>query len=254
MQDRQDILRELERLYKTRSGRVLAGWYALNDAWRVLEGNARAIKEIEQRINASRSAMLEINASSDVRDRVLLQVSRFLHNFLASAVTLDDQTLGHVKRFYRNTPLETDLNRLRAQSFSMEPYCAVVHTLRNIALHFALPEILYRFRIEPSPGGTINDPGTTENLTLLLNREHAQTLVRAAGNRKNPLHKQTLDYFGTLASDIALAELVDRYIDAMQKLTSWLRSEEVRFEGTEMERFTAKHNELVGRYNAGLAT
>ncbi len=199
--------------------------------------------------------MLEIMSDANVRERILVHLGRLLHNFLASAVALDDQTTDHVTRFYRRIPLHTEFDRRRAQVLDAEPLCSVIRSLRNVALHQRLPTTRVGIQVRGPTGGRVNDPGTTERMTFHLDVVYALALIRTRiRDRDNPVDLQAMEYLAGLGEDFLLTELVTRFSRAFSPLAEWLRETEKQYEGAEMQKFRDKYNELVSRYNAALGS
>ena len=241
---------KLEQLLKTQGGRLLGGWYALNDAWLVTEGNGQAIIDVERRINASPEALFEIMSNNESCERTLVHLGRLLHNFLASAVGLDEQTKGHVKRFYRSARLHDEFFTRHDQASQSEPLYAVVRALRNVALHYTLPTIRVKFDISGPPGGSVNDPGATEEATFHLDVMYALSLLRLAGNQRDLVHRQAIKHLEGMGEDLPLTPLTEGFLRMYRPLADWLRLKEHQVSGSEIEKFTESYNELVSRYNA----
>lgn len=243
--ERNELLDKLEQLLKTRGGRLLGGWYALNDAWLVAEGNAHAIEEVEKKINASHDALFEIMSDDDSRERVLLHFSRLLHNFLASAVGLDEQTKGHVRRFYRKDSLQNEFFTRHDQALKARPLYAVVKALRDVALHYALPSVRVNF--------AINVQGGSETAIFHLDVMYAIRLLQLAGKQKEQTHQQALRHLGGSGEELPLTSLTEGFLQMYGPLREWLREREHQVVGAEIDKFESEHNDLVSRYNATLS-
>ena len=133
-----------------------------------------------------------------------------------------------------------------------EPAYSVVHALRNVALHYSLPHIQVQFQVGGPAGGVINDPSTTAKLTFLLDVQNALELVRASGGRKSPTQRKAVEVLADWDDDIALTELLERFLVATLPVQRWLREAEMRAEGSTVDDFVSKYNDVTEEYNQAL--
>ena len=241
---REQLFEELKQLYQTRGGKLWGSWRALENAWFVLSRNRQAILESEEMVK-SRPDLIAAKSSN----AVLTEMMRYLHNFLASAVTVDDQVKGHVHRFYRrqNKSLLLNYQSHREQMFQREPVCALVRVLRNVSLHFALPEILVHHEVAGPLGEKINDPGTTTTIKFRLDCAHTHALIKAADRRRNRAYLDAIGFLKTLNDDIPLTDIAERYISAFETLHKWLSKVEHTIEGSAVDEYISKYNEIVAQ-------
>jgi len=245
---RQALLRELEKLLRARGGQLYASQRALDDIWSVVRGNADEIIRFEQLVNSSPEHRLNLNI--DTYSLVLTDLARRFHSFLAAAVTVDDYALKHVTSFYRGKQLSRDLQSRRMRLFADEPACSIIYALRNAALHYTLPELRLNFWVMGPPGGHINDPGRFEKVTLVLDGMHALVLIRAMGNKRNPIHQHALKFLSAAAKDIGVTKMLNEYMSAMKSLHHWLGRAEEEKEGTLIEEFASPYNRIVNDLNS----
>jgi hypothetical protein len=246
-------LSEIERLHKTRGGQLRGSWGSLEDAVFVLRGNANDIIAFEQRINESMEVMLGIvEEESRTRNSVLTDLARRLHNFLASAVSLEDQMKRNARTFYRGATIPSELKLQLDAAAESEPHYAVVRALRNGALHHSLPEIRMKFELRAPPGGSINDPDMTQNLTFELDVPYALALIRASGRDGDTMRDVAIDFLTTLDADLPLAELVRLYLEVALPVQDWLRLTEEIADGGIVDEFDEHYNALVDRYNRAI--
>jgi len=99
--------------------------------------------------------MLELGSQTGQLYRLLDEVSRRLHNFLASAKTLVDHSRVHVLTTHSGTQFEKDYKDEVASRFSQSSITKFVHCLRNYNLHYRIPLVNASTRLEP--GGQVTE-------------------------------------------------------------------------------------------------
>ncbi len=252
-QSRDTILAELDNLLDSRIGRLYGSQLALEDVWKVLEGNAKELNTIEARVNDSIQAILEIGSiRSSQREILLSDLQRRLHNFLASSVTFDDQTSAHIKRFYRRGNFKELGQRYiehRKSLFDKEAIRGLARVLRNVALHYSLPEILISNSITPLPGNSINDPGTEHRVTFLLDCEHAAILIKRSQISSSEEQIRALGCLEGYPDGLPISALTDNFVVVGSDIRDWLSKNEFPLVESEIEVFVRRYNEVVERYN-----
>ncbi len=248
--ERDKIIQKLQGLYQTRGGQVWASWRSLEDAWFVVRRNGSEIVRIEEQINASLQAIQELGVEQH-RNELLKDLNRRLHNFLASAITLTRYTDKHLKTLHPGSDLYRRFCERKGDAYRNEPVCILVEALRNVALHYGLPEIKISQTVKAPPGGKMNDPGTAHTVVFNLDCLHALALIKASGRKKQ--HKQAWQFLENEAGDLfPLARLVDRFLKATEPIYIWLAETESLVEKDEVDRFIKEYDELVDKYNSTL--
>jgi hypothetical protein len=101
--------------------------------------------------------MLALGSQTGQLYRLLDEVSRRLHNFLASAKTLVDHTRVHVRTIHSGTQFEEEYREEVASRFSQSSITKFVHCLRNYNLHYRIPLINVSTNIRLEPGGQVTE-------------------------------------------------------------------------------------------------
>jgi len=245
-----EFIQKLQGLYQTRGGQIWASWHSLEDAWFVVKRNGSEIIRIEEQINSSIQAIQELGVEQH-RNELLKDLNRRLHNFLASAITLVRYTDKHLNTLHPGSDLYRQFCERKGDAYQNEPVCILVEALRNVALHYGLPEIQISQTVEAPPERKMNDPGTAHTVVFSLDCLHAIALIKASGRKKQ--HKQAWHFLENEAGDLfPLTRMVDRFLKATEPIYVWLAEAENRVEKGEVDRFINEYNELVEKYNIAL--
>lgn len=235
---------ERTQLLQTHGGKLWGSQKTLDDAWAVLSGNTLETIRLESYVNSSPEAMIDLH---NRKDDYLAECRRKFHNFLASATSLDDQTRRHLRQFYKGQPLEEQYKKRRESAFGCEPVCALVQRLRNIALHYALPEIYLVGRFRRREDSADHDE-VRESFCL---SPHAfLALSRAAAHRGEEYVKQAEAFLESLSEKhLAVCEIIHSYVTVADPLHAWLGTKEEEVAGAAVTEFLDRYNAIVREYN-----
>lgn len=87
--------------------------------------------------------------NSQAFDEFLAEITRFLHNFLASATTLIDHTRVFVDETALGSQFKAEYQRQIQLMFKNAPHATFVKDLRNLTVHRGFPTSKVQLRMEP---------------------------------------------------------------------------------------------------------
>jgi len=257
MMDRstEEILHDLDELLSTRGGRLWGSWHSLNDAAFVLRRNADDIVRIEEQINKNPQAIFEIGneENREQTDFVLLDLTRRLHNFVASVETLEDHISRHLGTHYKGQQLQSSYNVKRDELLENEPVCHLVIALRNVTLHYGLPEVRVKFAVsfvdQPLIGSAEHGgrQGPPPTMTFVLDCLQVNALIRVT--TRNRQYREALEFLENNMPELSLVRLVEQYTANSIPLLNWLQKESKWAEDDEVREFVRRYNKLVQEFN-----
>lgn len=160
--------------------------------------NAVALIEATQHIRDTDNGLSLM--SQDNRDegrQAHRELSRHLHNFTASAMTLVDHTRVFMKANYEGTSVHADYLRDVTQAFATDPVSQFVQGLRNYMVHKGLPNSQMFFEMKANQGDATFVTGIRIDTASLLEwdgwKSPAREYLLAAGETLD-VHRFTEDY------------------------------------------------------------
>jgi hypothetical protein len=139
-----------------------------------------------------------------VRTLVLEEITRRLHNYVAAALSLVDHTRHH-PAIAEGSALEGSVREEIRSRFLSNPVVQVINGLRNFAVHYSLPPVVY---------GERHRPGIPTERSLVLRRAH---LLSWSGWKA--LAKRYLDEG---LDEIDLDQIRGEYSNSIVEFQHWL--------------------------------
>ncbi len=167
-------------------------------------------------------------ASKKKKEWVSRELTRLLHNYVASAKSLVDHTRGSCQRLYAPGDFpeyEAEIKR----RFAKEPLVQFVQGLRNLLMHVRPPAVMFRF--------DIGDEFKTITRRLGLTRRDLDSWEGWTAPARAYL--KAADDF------LHLAEIIGGYAERMRDFYHWFDERQYELCGDEIERFRAKGVELA---------
>ena len=146
-------------------------------------------------------------------DVVLMEIRRLLHNYLAAAKTLIDQTRVIIADGYEGQPFFARYKQEIDRRFATDPTASIVQGLRNYLLHYGLPATFSKITLSRDPHGD----GTTVEAKITLKRE---SLLR--WDKWPPPAREMLE---NSAEDIDLEDIAQTYAKFIFEFHDWLTAE-----------------------------
>jgi len=240
----EEILRDLEELLGTEGGRLYGSWHSLGDAAFVLQRNADDILRIEEEVNKSPEAIREVGdqENREKMDFLLSDLTRRLHNFVASAVTMERHTDRHLNTHYKHNPLSSNYRAKREEIYEDEPLCHLVNAIRNVSEHYGLPEIRAEFAVGPLEQGQAPLP----TVSFVLDCVQMHALIHATS--RNRQYREALKFLKDNIPQFPLCQLVKRHRAAFVALLDWLQQESKWEDDEEVKEFVARYNDLAREF------
>lgn len=154
---------------------------------------------------------------------VLREITRLLHNLVASAKTLVEHTRNLIKDWYADTEFLEEYQLEIDKRFKGNPIAGFIEDLRNYAMHFQLPPTIPLYEVK-------NDPDTKEQTTtqtILLEKQHL--LQWSKWTDKGKL------YLNDAEDRIKLVEVIDQYSQDVQDFHSWMRNRLIEIHSDELK-------------------
>ena len=151
----------------------------------------------------------------DLRNRLQLEITinetlRLLHNFLASAKSLVDQTRVIIRNWYKDTEFLKEYETQVNLRFVNNPLTGFIEDLRNFSLHYSLPvtNANLSVQIDQKTGHSITD------FSFVLIKPNL--LVWTGWTQKGK------DFLSAAKDEIDIGNLVDEYYKQIFDFHSWL--------------------------------
>lgn len=155
--------------------------------------------------------------------RVLREVTRMLHNLVASAKTLVEHTRILIKEWYADTEFLRDYEIEVKKRFAGNPTVGFIEDLRNFGLHFRLPLISALFEIKNNPD--TNEATAKQSIIL----DKSNLLQWQGWTAKGKIYLES-------ANDrIGLEEVIDRYFQDVNDFHQWMRDRLVGIHSNELK-------------------
>jgi hypothetical protein len=140
------------------------------------------------------------------------EINRFVHNFVASAMTLVDHTRNFVREHYDGTALKRDYDDRVKANLASVPAVRFVQDLRNYMLHRTLPQsqmfIEFDSRPESSGGQPTLETGVRYQTSALLEWDGWTAPARA--------------YIAAAGEHIDIHTFVESYLEKVLAFHEWL--------------------------------
>jgi hypothetical protein len=150
----------------------------------VLQMNAVELMEAAQRVKDPDQGMaLMMEKNREAGRQAHRELSRHVHNFVSSALTLVEHTRVLMRNHYAGTELLATYEKQVMATFAQSPVAQFVQGLRNYMLHRGLPNSSMFMKFTANPGAT-DGSGTAEtgvryDIAPLLDWKNWKPLVRS---------------------------------------------------------------------------
>lgn len=142
---------------------------------------------------------------------ILHHICRYVHNFLASAMTLVDHTRIIIRENYKGTSFHTEYQDEIDKRFSENPLPQFIKDFRNYALHYSLPITGFRNSVRTNQATGDQE----ERVAFFINKS---TLLIWLGWKKGK------DYLERLDEEISIENLIDDYYKIVFDFHTWLHN------------------------------
>lgn len=166
-------------------------------------------------------------AHREAGDQVHREISRLMHNFLASAKTLVDHTRAFLHEHYENTPIRNAYQARIDTEFANDEICRFVHDLRNYMLHRGLSYSKMFLTIDQVMGLRVG---------IALDASTLKEWSNWSGTSKKFLMKQ--------GEDIDPSTLFSAYYQKIMDLQTWLRDALRAYHRDDLDQLAALQSKL----------
>lgn len=173
----------------------------------VFERNYQDLKRAIEKF--SQSEQIDLLWDHYQSEIILHHMCRFVHNFLASAMTLVEHTRIIIRENYGGTSFSAEYQGEIDKRFAKSPLHQFIQDFRNYALHFSLP--ITGFRISVITNQVTGDQ--EERVVFFLNKS---ILLKWSGWEKGK------DYLEGLDNEISIEKLIDDYYKIVFDFHTWL--------------------------------
>jgi hypothetical protein len=183
---------------------------ALTLAYRIFDANYHELRNFLTHLE--KPEVLLTWASWDKRqerDMVILEITRRLHNFLASVKTLIDHTRKLIKKWYSQSTFFGDYTSEVKGRFDDNLMTKFVEELRNYTLHYHLPLSYLQFEVN-------RDPISNELVG------HSAIVLKKSQLSPDYNWNKGQKYLATINENIILIELIDDYFKTILSFHSWM--------------------------------
>ncbi|HEX8166927.1 MAG TPA: hypothetical protein VF601_14230 [Beijerinckiaceae bacterium] len=212
-------------------GRQKARSFSVN----IFKMNAKELKDMLELLeNPKIGLALMAENNRDAGHQAHREVNRYVHNFVASAMTLVEHTRIFIRREYSNTPLATMYQAKIDKEIRNDELCKFVQDFRNYMLHRELPNSeMFVSYTKTEDGGMINT-GVVYKVENLKNWD-GWTVPS-----KGFLEKQ--------GENLNLREIAVKYEEKVLKLHDWLEEALNEHHRDELEELYALQEEYNAKY------
>lgn len=147
-------------------------------------------------------------------DDFLLEVTRLLHNYVASAKSLLAHTHVIASELYTGHPFHQEFRYKVSQIFGELPVSRFIDGLRHFMLHDRLPFPMSHLTAERN------------NVTSEWDTKTYLSLTTAELRKWPRWHRRALEYLETEGAQVDVHELVTRYTATVGQFHEWLRAKQ----------------------------
>ena len=197
---------------------------ALRNSYYVFEANYRNLSVALDRVGKIENlTTLWAVDNRDKLDRLLAEITRLLHNFLAGAKTLVDHTRVFKNDVYKGKGFEKVYQAKVDRDLVDSPVVSFVQDLRHYALHKQLPITSAELSFQGSEGGTIKDYDSTIKLDVNSLREWDRWRVKSR------------IYLDALDNKVKIKEVAEQYEAAIRSFYQWFGEQQNQMHCVEFE-------------------
>jgi hypothetical protein len=234
MSDSPEELADLLHKIRNSEGRKLVPlWDALEISLDIFWNNYLELKLALDQFSRPEVAMVLWRLDNqEALDKYIDLVTRRLHNYVASAMTLKDQTVRWVRKTYSGAEFMNEYQSELDRCFTNSGVAKFMQDLRNYTLHVSLVT-------------------SYAQLGMNVNREMESHFVMNTSRLMGwkGWKKESKQYLNQCEAEIKLAEVVEEYTNIVLDFHSWFRQRQAELHRTTVE----EYNELVERWNKSLA-
>lgn len=201
----------------------------------IFQMNAQELIDIASRINDPDEGLrLMSQANPEAGQQTHREITRRVHNFVASAFTLVEHTRNFMREHYADTPVKAGYQDRLDNEFKSDPLANFVKDLRNFILHKGLPESEMYMHFQSNP----NSPNGGGELTTGIRINSSKLLE---WGKWSPPARSFIQGSGQFVDIRTFAEAYTYKIEDFQE---WLQAELDEFHAKDLEEMRSIQIEL----------
>lgn len=179
----------------------------------VFQMNAVELIEAVQRVKDPDQGMaLMMEKNKEAGRQAHRELSRHVHNFVSSALTLVEHTRIFMRKYYADTDLLDIYVKQVTATFAHSPVAQFVQGLRNYMLHRSLPSSSMFMKLT-------NDPDATDGSATAETGVHYDTASLLEWKEWKPMARTYLEQAG---ENLDLHEFAQEYLAIVNQFHGWL--------------------------------
>jgi hypothetical protein len=202
----------------------------LNNSIYIFDRNFEELRKLLVFLTADeRASELHWLENRDKLQALGMEVTRFLHNFVAAAKSLVDHTRRLYKKLYADNKKFPDYQNRVNKDFAHDPLSQFVQDLRRYFQHRKTPGLAFVSSLK-SP---------TENLTRTIE------LPREEIEEFNDWSSLAKEYLNTIEGGVDILTVVTTYRNKVLKFYEWFQFRQREIHSVEIKRFRDKEANLL---------
>jgi len=186
-------------------------------------------KLLEFYSDLEKSLQLWDRKNRDKQDAFHNEVTRLLHNFVASAKSLVDHTRTIYRSLYRSSGQFPEYQKKIDSSFTHNAVAQFVESLRNYCLHYRTPPVFSEMRYEKTP------PLHVSRIKLDVD----------ALKEFSEWKRESREYLAQQTSDIDLLDIIDEYHRLVIEFHDWFVKRQKEIHYKDIQKVDSKKKELA---------
>jgi hypothetical protein len=176
--------------------------------------------------------VMDYRRNPDLLYKMLAEVARTTHNFIASALTLVEHTRNVFKKLYKETGKFKDYQSRVNSDFKDDSLSQFIQGLRQYFLHYKLPDLLTRSE------EIIGEKEVKISVNLIK-----EDLLAFDG--WNP---QAKEFIRSFESNINILSIINEYKEKVVEFHGWFTKRQEEIHLKEFDNFKQLNNEYIGLY------
>jgi hypothetical protein len=174
-----------------------------------------------------------------------LEVTRLLHNFVASVKSLVEHSRILHRDLYEKNNKFTDYQEEIKNRFAENPLAQFVEDLRDYCLHYKTPPIFSQMSFTKDPPPPRLESSIRLDIEVLERYSNWCPLAKQyLDEQKNRIDTQIDKYYGRKNRSIDVLDLVSQYFDLVIDFHKWLYTRQSQIHAYELSKLKDKRQEL----------
>lgn len=195
----------------------------------LFDGNYRELRDLLLFFeDINKSIYLEQDGNDIERRRLLREIVRFMHNYVAAAMSLIEHSRIHYRKLYERNQLFPEYQKKVDAVFKDDPLSCFVKDLRQFFQHYALPGISLQMNWTKATG--------------IMERTVRLSLVDLKGFKWSSTAKQ---FFTAQTEDIDLLKLTNAYHEKVTAFYQWFQRRQEQLHATDFKKVAEAKQQML---------